>query len=701
MLSVRPLLIHHLLLAHKLLYGVRALRMHAPTGKGPLSMIDHPPLHRISGTRKKHERAIRTVCQECSVGCGIIAYVDDNRIVDVTGDERHPISSGRLCSRGIAFVQGVENPLRVTAPLYRESTQDTFTPVSDWDKALDLLADRLKRARERHGPECLAIACDAHAGLDFSLGARRFARLWGTSLVFDVRERPSGNGLPSHLHSPTVSCTEWIRSRCLFLVESDLAETHPVAWRWVAEAQDRGAKVVVADSRFTSSMAKADASIAIMPGGGNLLGAALSRIALDKGKFRKDLLKEAFRDHSAWQASFSNLEAVDLENVLGVSLRELEDLQALLTSEERVTVITGPSLAYRPGHGIWLAMATGLGWTRQPGGGWYSVDTGQPSFQPDDSGEDRHPSVQWSAGDHSSLAQTVIEEASAGRRAPVRALITTGNSLGGFLAPFSSCAEELEVLAHFGSFANPTLNLSHVVFPSAVWAERDGLFFSNDRVIHWARKIVEPNENCRSGLDFLIGLAERFGWASSENDTEPEDQRSFGDWLLGSSPMTRGCSVDLLLEAHHKGDLVRWPFPEGRLVRRDPPFFLTADGKIDPEPIPSQWEVPTGSERFPLLFLSTGTPASDLIGSCPWITELESDAIHIHPDTAGALRIENGAKIIVECATGEIEAYARLTRAVPTGMLAGTQRFHSPQVLVRTPDQTSEEALAILTELLR
>lgn len=675
--------------------------MHAPKGKGPLSMIDHPPLHRFSGTRKKHERAIRTVCQECSVGCGIVAYVDDNRIVDVTGDERHPISSGRLCSRGIAFAQGLENPLRVTAPLYRESTQDTFTPVSDWDKALDLLADRLKRARERHGPECLAIACDAYAGLDFSLGARRFARLWGTPLVFDVRERPSGNGLPSHLHTPTVSCTEWIRSRCLFLVESDLAETHPVAWRWVAEAQDRGAKVVVADGRFTSSMAKADASFVIVPGGGNLLGAALSRIALDEEKFSEDLLTAAFRDHSAWRASFSNLEAVDLENVLGISLRELKDLQALLTSEERVTVITGPSLAFKPGHGIWLAMATALGWTRQPGSGWYSVDAVQPSFRPDDSGEDRQPSLKWAAGDHSSLAQTIIEEALAGRRAPVKALITTGDSLGGFLAPFSSCAKEMEVLAHFGSFPNPTLDLSHVVFPSTVWAEREGLFFSNERAIHWAPKIVEPNENCRSGLDFLIGLAERFGWASSENDTEPEDQRSFADWLLGSSPLTRGCSVDLLLEAHRIGELVRWPFPDGRLVSRDPPFFLTADGKIDPEPIPSEWQVPTRSERFPLLFVSTSKPASDLIGSCPWITELESDAIHIHPDTAVALRIENDGEIIVESASGEVEARARLTRAVPAGMVAGTQRFRAPQVLVRKPDQTSEEALTILRELLR
>ena len=97
-------------------------------------MIDYRSLNRFPGTRKDHDRVVRTICQECSVGCGLLAYVKEARIVDVQGDEDHPISRGRLCAKGMAFVQGLENPDRITRPATREGPHDQFKVLDDWEK---------------------------------------------------------------------------------------------------------------------------------------------------------------------------------------------------------------------------------------------------------------------------------------------------------------------------------------------------------------------------------------------------------------------------------------------------------------------------------------------------------------------------------------------------------------------------------------
>jgi len=195
-------------------------------------MLDHHPIKRFPGSRQEQDYQVRTVCQECAVGCGLVAHVKDGRIVDIQGEEEHPISRGRLCARGTAFVQGLTLPERLTQPASRQDRRQALQPLDGWKSGLDLLAERLRHLKERHGPNALLIGCDLEGGLDFYLGAMRFAQLWGTSQVF----YPLGEPLepwPSGLNSPAASCSDWIHSRCLFLVEADLAASHPVACSWV------------------------------------------------------------------------------------------------------------------------------------------------------------------------------------------------------------------------------------------------------------------------------------------------------------------------------------------------------------------------------------------------------------------------------------------------------------------------------------
>jgi len=55
-------------------------------------------------------------------------------------------------------------------------------------------------------------------------------------------------------------------SDCILIVGCNPAENHPISFKWVSKAQEKGAKVIVVDPRFTRSAAKADLFVRLRPG---------------------------------------------------------------------------------------------------------------------------------------------------------------------------------------------------------------------------------------------------------------------------------------------------------------------------------------------------------------------------------------------------------------------------------------------------
>ena len=50
-----------------------------------------------------------TFCRICEVYCGMIATVDDGRLVSLRPDRDHPLSAGFACQKGIAFAENDAN----------------------------------------------------------------------------------------------------------------------------------------------------------------------------------------------------------------------------------------------------------------------------------------------------------------------------------------------------------------------------------------------------------------------------------------------------------------------------------------------------------------------------------------------------------------------------------------------------------------
>jgi len=645
-------------------------------------MLDRNPMKRSPGSRQEQDQQVRTVCQECTVNCGLSAGIKDGRIVDVQGDESHPISRGRLCARGTAFVQGVTLPERLAAPAIRKKRGAALQPLDDWKSGLDALAEQLRQVKEKSGPDSLLIGCDPEGGLDFQLGALRFASLWGTSQVFQPMGRQA-EPWPDGLDSPTAPCSDWLHSGCLFLVEADLAVTHPVAFSWVQEAQRRGAQIVAADARFTATLAKADHALQMKPGQGNLLGLAIAKLVLAEGGLDSKAADAGFKDAAGWQASFEKMSLDGAEAVLGLSLEKLQHLSRLLAKSGPVTVITGRGLASLPHHRIWLTLATAMGWLGRRGGGWYPVEAGAPSLPV-------HVDAGGAKAEAEGAAPTLAQVKEQGK---VKAVISSGNSLSDYLSPFGGLARQLDLVVHFGSFPNATWEQASFSFPSTLWAERDGLVFSDDRSVQWGGKIVEPPAGCRSGLDFWLELARRFGWEAHfpwATEDGRADHAAFYAWLLAQSPLTAGLKLDRL-RSLEPGARVFWPVAENALPDKIAPYPA-------PAALASVQEAPAAAD-YPLALLTAQSScrSGDASHFWPWTRNLvREDAVQIHPETALLLGIENGDDVLVDTPRGALPARASLSRTVPPSVIASFRGVNGLPALVHKVDQLPDEARNLL-----
>lgn len=97
--------------------------------------------------RLKGATVTTSVCPYCAVGCGMLVYQKNGKVIQIEGDPDHPINQGSLCPKGASVMGLVNNPARLTKPRYRAPGATEWKDV-EWSWALDEIAKRVKKARD-------------------------------------------------------------------------------------------------------------------------------------------------------------------------------------------------------------------------------------------------------------------------------------------------------------------------------------------------------------------------------------------------------------------------------------------------------------------------------------------------------------------------------------------------------------------------
>jgi len=202
----------------------------------------------------------RTICTHCSVGCGIIAEVQNGVWTGQEPDYESPINLGAHCAKGASARSHGFGHRRVKFPM--KLVNGTWTRLS-WQQAIDEIGDRFLKIRETSGPDAVFWCGSSKASNEGAYLQGKMAAFWGTNNV-DNQARICHSTTVAGVASTwgygamTNSYNDMNNCKAMLFLGSNAAEAHPVAMQHVLRGKENGAKMIVVDPRFTRTAAHAD-----------------------------------------------------------------------------------------------------------------------------------------------------------------------------------------------------------------------------------------------------------------------------------------------------------------------------------------------------------------------------------------------------------------------------------------------------------
>ena len=282
---------------------------------------------------------VKGVCPYCATGCTLKVAVKSGRILDIEGDERSPVSRGRLCPKGQAAFQYVDSSHRLDQVLYRRPGGLEWE-VLELDAAMDMVVDRFLDARDQTWQDVddqgrplnrttgIGVVGGATLDNEESYLMRKLLTSAGV-IQMDNQARichsptPAGLGTTWGRGGATGYLADLANSDVILIMGSNMAETHVVGFQWVMEAKAKGATVIHVDPRFTRTSAQADVYAQIRPGSDLVFLGALVNHVLSGGHDFRDfvvaytnastLVSEDFIDSEDLDGIFSGWSEEDSE----------------------------------------------------------------------------------------------------------------------------------------------------------------------------------------------------------------------------------------------------------------------------------------------------------------------------------------------------------------------------------------------------
>lgn len=125
---------------------VRQLRSGDYLGRGP--SVTSRATRELTPRTSTADKVVQSICPYCAVGCGQKVFVKDDHVVQIEGDPDSPVSRGRLCPKGSATEQLVNNPSRQRQALYRRPGAHDWEPI-ELETAMGMIAERFVKSRQR------------------------------------------------------------------------------------------------------------------------------------------------------------------------------------------------------------------------------------------------------------------------------------------------------------------------------------------------------------------------------------------------------------------------------------------------------------------------------------------------------------------------------------------------------------------------
>ncbi|MCH8550638.1 MAG: molybdopterin-dependent oxidoreductase [Natronospirillum sp.] len=497
------------------------------------------------------KRVCETTCPYCGVGCGVQATVQDDRVLAVSGDERHPANRGRLCVKGSALHETLSHEARLLHPEIQGQR-------ADWDAAIAAVAEGLKETIRLYGPDSVAFYVSGQLLTEDYYVANKLMKGFIGSGNIDTNSRlcmsSAVAGYKRAFGSDTVpgSYEDIDSADLMVLIGSNAAWTHPVLFQRMQAARQKGEnrRMVVIDPRRTATAGSADLHLPLRPGTDALLFNGLLVWLADHGGLDTGYV-EAHTEGLGAALATARRAAGSLEELAdecGLAVSDVHTFYQWFARTPRTVsfysmgINQSTSGVDKSNAIINVHLATGR--VGQPGASPFSI-TGQPNAMggrevgglsnqlaahmdwDDPEAIDRVARF-WNAANMAqepgAMATELFERVHSGAIRAVWIMATNPVVSMPEAARVREALAQCDLVVVSDCMAHTdTMDLAHIRLPATGWSEKDGTVTNSERRISRQRALVKPAGEARHDWWIISRVAQAMGFDEAFGYQAPVD----------------------------------------------------------------------------------------------------------------------------------------------------------------------------------
>ncbi|MBX6367725.1 MAG: formate dehydrogenase subunit alpha [Rhodospirillales bacterium] len=516
----------------------------------------------------------KNICTHCSVGCTVIAEVQNGVWTGQEPGWDSPINRGTHCAKGAAIREVVQGERRLKYPM--KLVGGSWQRIS-WDQAVEEIGDKLLALREEAGADSVYWLGSAKFTNEASYLLRKFAAFWGTNNV-DHQARichsttVAGVANTWGYGAQTNSYNDLRNAKTMIIMGGNPAEAHPISMQHILAGKEiNRANLVVIDPRMTRTAAHATLYLRMRPGTDIPVLMGIMWHVVKNGWEDKDFIRQRVYGMDQVLKEIEKYPPEEVERISGVPGDQLRRVAEMLAKERPATLIwamgqtqktvgtanvrascialllTGNVGAPGTGANIFrghtnVQGATDLGldvtslplyygltesawkhWARvwEVDYGWFE---GRFDEVPAKSGRDARSrkknmetpgltSTRWFDG-------ALLPPEEIDQRSPVRAMFVMGHG-GNTITRIPDAVrgvEKLDLLVVVDPYPTSFASMSErkdgtYLLPACTSLEMEGSRTASNRSLQWGEQIVKPVFESKNDYEIMYRFARKFGFA--------------------------------------------------------------------------------------------------------------------------------------------------------------------------------------------
>lgn len=295
----------------------------------------------------KTYKIYRNACpRNCYDTCSLKTWVKDGVITFVEGAPESTFTHGTPCVKGLSYPRRVYSPDRIKYPMAQDVRGSGNWRRISWEEAMQRIAAKMLEIKKKDG-SMLGLALTKYSGkfgvLNYavegmmsSLGyTTRFAGTPCWPAGIDAQNYDMGD---MWCNDPE----DMVKAKYIIIWGANPAWCSMHSMKYIYQAREQGAKIVVIDPLLSQTAAKADLYLRVRPGSDGALALGMARHLVDKGLVDQDFVNNDAHGYPEFEAYLRNNVTVEwAAEICGLSADVIRQLAEEFTAVNPATVWIG------------------------------------------------------------------------------------------------------------------------------------------------------------------------------------------------------------------------------------------------------------------------------------------------------------------------------------------------------------------------